>query len=256
MGAGYQGQPDRTRSYAKRHGCVSGVEGMNLNAAALLLMAEKGLSLTDVAEIVAANEAKADTTATERQRRCRANKKSGNVSHRDVTRDPPIDNTHTPQDYPIEAKASIAPRGRKPKTSHRLPDDWQPEPLTGETAIMVSAWEPGRIERELAKFRDYWKAASGRNAVKDDWQAALRFWLRNSDERGTNNGKSKQSRNSNDSMGVTERAARQAMHEISGGTGSFADSRGEIPASDIAGSHRIIDAVPDAMRSIGYAGSG
>lgn len=157
---------------------------MNLNAAALRLMAEKGLTLSDVAEIVAANESKSDTTAAERQRRCRANKKA--MSHRDVTRDHPIEYNHTPSNNPIEANASIAPRGRKPKTSHRLPDDWQPEPLTGETAQMVSAWEPGRIEREIAKFRDYWKAASGRTASKDDWQAALRYWLRNADERGKN----------------------------------------------------------------------
>ena len=78
---------------------------MNFNAAALRLMAEKGLTLSDVAEIVAANEAKADTTATERQRRCRANKKVGDVSRRDVTRDipdstpfpaPPNENNLTP----------------------------------------------------------------------------------------------------------------------------------------------------------------
>ena len=41
---------------------------MNLNAAALRLMADKGLTLSDVAEIVAANEAKTDTTATERSK--------------------------------------------------------------------------------------------------------------------------------------------------------------------------------------------
>ena len=146
-------------------------------------LADKGLSFADAIEFARLAEKKKDATGAERQARHRAKRNAVTV-----TRDPPIDNTHTPTDYPIEAKASIAPRGRKPKTSHRLPDDWQPESLTGETAIMVAAWEPGRIERELAKFRDYWKAASGRNAVKDDWQAALRFWLRNSDERGTNNG--------------------------------------------------------------------
>jgi 5-methylcytosine-specific restriction endonuclease McrA len=48
---------------------------MNLNAAALRLMVEKGLTLSDVADIVAANESKVDTTAAERQRRCRAGKK-------------------------------------------------------------------------------------------------------------------------------------------------------------------------------------
>lgn len=160
---------------------------MNLNAAALRLMAEKGLTLLDVAEIVAANEVKSDTTATERQRRCRANKKA--MSHRDVTRDPPNDiYSNPPEHTPIEPNGSIAPKGRKPKPSRRLPDDWQPEPLTGETAAMVEAWQPGRLERELAKFKDYWKSASGRNAAKNDWQAAWRFWLRNSDDWDKGNG--------------------------------------------------------------------
>jgi hypothetical protein len=163
---------------------------MNLNAAALRLMVEKGLTLSDVADIVAANESKVDTTAAERQRRCRANKKAGNVSHRDVTRDPPIDNNHTPNTLPIEPNGSIAPKGRKPKSNRRLPDDWQPEPLTAETLAMVQLWEPGRLERELAKFRDYWKSASGRKASKDDWQAAWRFWLRNSDDWDKGNGTS------------------------------------------------------------------
>lgn len=169
---------------------------MNLNAAALRLMAEKGLTLSDVAEIVAANEAKADTTAAERQRRCRENKRNGHMSHRDVTRDPPIDNNHTPVTLPIEPNGSIAPKGRKPKSNRRLPDDWQPEPLTAETATMIQLWQPGRLERELAKFKDYWKSASGRKASKDDWQAAWRFWLRNSEDwngNGTANRASNQS---------------------------------------------------------------
>lgn len=150
---------------------------MNLTAAALRLMAEKGLTLTDVAEIVAANEIKADPTAAERQRRCRENKKA-NVSHRDVTRDPPIDNNHTPSNSPSEAKASLAPKGK----ATRLPADWQPEPLTGETEAMVSAWPVGMLERELSRFRDHWAAAAGRKAAKLDWNAAFRNWLRNAND--------------------------------------------------------------------------
>jgi len=57
---------------------------MNLSSAALRLMAEKGLTLEDVAEIVAANE-KSDPTAVERQRRCRAKKANGHSVT--VTRD-------------------------------------------------------------------------------------------------------------------------------------------------------------------------
>jgi hypothetical protein len=59
---------------------------MNFSAAALRLMAEKGLSLLDVADIVAANDVRADPTANERQKRCRANKRA-NGHAVTVTRD-------------------------------------------------------------------------------------------------------------------------------------------------------------------------
>jgi hypothetical protein len=58
---------------------------MNFSAAALRLMADKGLTLLDVAEIVAANDVRADPTANERQRRCRAKKANGHTVT--VTRD-------------------------------------------------------------------------------------------------------------------------------------------------------------------------
>lgn len=164
---------------------------MSLSADAMQFLADKGMSFADAIEFARLMEKKKDPTNAERQARHRDNKRNGVT----VTRYPPIDNNHTPKHNPKEANASFAPRGRKTKTSHRLPDDWQPEPLTGETAIMVSAWEPGRIERELAKFRDYWKSASGRTASKDDWQAGWRYWLRNSDERGANNGNHGNNRN-------------------------------------------------------------
>ncbi len=163
---------------------------MSLNAATIELLLAKGLTGTDLLDVARSLEAgKPRSANAERQQRYRDNKR--NVT-RNVT--PPIDNTHTPNTLPIEPNGSIAPKGRKPKSNRRLPDDWQPEPLTAETAAMVQVWQPGRLERELAKFKDYWKSASGRKASKDDWQAAWRFWLRNSEDwngngtanRGTN----------------------------------------------------------------------
>lgn len=74
---------------------------MNLNAAALRLMAAKGLTLDDVAEIVAANENTRDTTATERKRRQRARDK-GECHAVTVTRDgSPIEDIHTPPVSPL-----------------------------------------------------------------------------------------------------------------------------------------------------------
>jgi hypothetical protein len=61
---------------------------MSFNAAALKLMADKGLSAHDIAEIAAAAERRSDPTATERKRRQRAKEKNErDMSQRDVTRD-------------------------------------------------------------------------------------------------------------------------------------------------------------------------
>jgi hypothetical protein len=164
---------------------------MSLTSEQMQFLADKGLSFADAIEFARMMEAQKPRSANaERQKKYRDNKR--NVT-RNVT--PPIDNNHTPTTLPIEPKGSIAPKGRKPKTN-RLPDDWQPEPLTAETAAMVQVWQPGRMERELSKFKDYWKSASGRKASKQDWQAAWRFWLKNSDEwnaNGTGNRASYQS---------------------------------------------------------------
>jgi hypothetical protein len=76
---------------------------VNLSAAALRLMAEKGLSLADVAEIVEANEAERSPAAV-RQARYRQNKKvqrNGCDVTRDVTQPPPNDrDILTPQSSP------------------------------------------------------------------------------------------------------------------------------------------------------------
>src|SRR5690242_6240321 len=96
---------------------------MNLSAAALKLMAAKGLTLDDVAEIVAANEVTRDPSATERQRRCRARKR-GDVSRRDITRDPPNDISLTPEDTPTAS--AVAPQAVTVKSrGTRLPENWE-----------------------------------------------------------------------------------------------------------------------------------
>lgn len=80
---------------------------MSINAAALRLMREKGLSLDDVVEIAAAMEARRDPTGAERAQRCR-DKKRGIVT-RDVTRDAPNDIYSKPLADPVEAEASTSP---------------------------------------------------------------------------------------------------------------------------------------------------
>jgi hypothetical protein len=67
-------------------------------------------------------------------------------------------------------------RAPKPK-AHRLPEDWEPNEKHVQPAFDAGksvAW----IDNELAKFRDHWAAKAGPDAMKLDWGAAFRKWLR------------------------------------------------------------------------------
>ena len=66
------------------------------------------------------------------------------------------------------------------KRGARLPDDWEPR----SEEVAFAANEGVDCMREVAKFRDYWRAASGQNARKLDWDAAFRNWLRNAPRGG------------------------------------------------------------------------
>lgn len=53
---------------------------------------------------------------------------------------------------------------------------------------MIAAWQPGEVERELAKFRNYWMGKAGKDAAKLDWQRTWINWLISADERKPRNG--------------------------------------------------------------------
>lgn len=90
---------------------------------------------------------------------------------------PPNENNSNP---PTHTPVSTTPA----RKAHRLPADWQPEPLTGETAEACARWPPKAIERELARFRDWAASATGKAALKLDWQAAWRNWIRRVEDEG------------------------------------------------------------------------
>lgn len=90
-----------------------------------------------------------------------------------VTRDNTATHTHLPPptSQVEEKKPSVSGRGS------RLPADWDP----GQSGFAFAASQGlanGAASAELAKFRDHWAAASGRDATKADWQAAWRNWCR------------------------------------------------------------------------------
>jgi hypothetical protein len=163
---------------------------MSLNADTIELLLSKGLTGDDILAVARSMEKRRDPTAADRMAKMRARRKAakeeGVTDTANVTRNPsPNDIYLTPT-----RKNPTKPNGLEPhRKKHRLPVDWEPKPFTpsSQAAQAMARWEPGRLERELAKFRDHHTAAGSRFEC---WQAAWGKWTNNSRdfERGSQNG--------------------------------------------------------------------
>jgi len=59
----------------------------------------------------------------------------------------------------------------------RIEIDWIPaKPLPDEVAKVVAGWPPGRLDEEIAEFRDFWISDAGQRASKLDWDRT--WWNR------------------------------------------------------------------------------
>ena len=78
---------------------------------------------------------------------------------------------------PVGIRESAQARPPAPARSRgcRLPDGWKPKPETLESLKIEGHRAP--LE-SLARFTDYWIAATGQNATKNDWDATFRNWVR------------------------------------------------------------------------------
>jgi hypothetical protein len=165
-----------------------------MNAAAIRLLAQKGLSALDIADVAEALEStRTDTTADKRRAWDRDRKRQKRENERELSGGKSGGN---PPDPSPNERDILTPTHEKPKPSGlvkncgkgvRLSADWEPRPLSGKAAQMVAAWHPGELERELAKFKNYW-LAKGANAARTDWQRTWVNWLINADERKPHNG--------------------------------------------------------------------
>ncbi|UNF51761.1 YdaU family protein [Bartonella krasnovii] len=62
---------------------------------------------------------------------------------------------------------------------HRLPETWQAD----IKAAILEGLSEDQAHWQAKKFRDYWQAKSGKEALKADWQATWRNWFRREIER-------------------------------------------------------------------------
>jgi len=111
---------------------------------------------------------------------------------------------------PQKITPPISPKPTTEMRARRLPADWKPEPVNGKAGEMIAAWPPGEVERELAKFRNYWLAKGGKDACKTDWQRTWINWLISADERKPRHERTNgmAGHQSSDGLSPTSRAAR------------------------------------------------
>jgi uncharacterized protein YdaU (DUF1376 family) len=90
--------------------------------------------------------------------------------------------TPTPTPTPTNKDTSLRSVngvGKGTNRKHRLPDGWMPEPTDNDVGYALGFIEK-EIEQEHAKFTDW---AIGSNALKSNWNATFRNWLRTAAER-------------------------------------------------------------------------
>ena len=122
-----------------------------------------------------------DPTRNERQSRFRdKNKRANNALHNglitgDVTAPEAEAEAEAEAEKSLEAvPATIQKRGT------RLPNDWK---LPEDLRAWARACRPDvDADMEAEKFRDYWHAKAGTGAIKVDWTATWRNWIRNASQ--------------------------------------------------------------------------
>lgn len=156
-------------------GLVAG--GMDAaDAAALMVRATAELAVS------------APSKAALRTRKWRAGQASQTVTGDDsVTFNETVTERHKPSqnvtrdDAPIST-SKIIKESKRQNRGTRIATDWSLTDAEKSFAKQegFSDWE---IQREAQKFRDYWTAAAGSKAVKLDWTATWRQWIRSGAER-------------------------------------------------------------------------
>ena len=129
--------------------------------------------------------------------------------------------THNPQPTtPVPSRTASAmppaptiPASPAQKRGTRLPDDFT---VTDEMVIWARRETPGVDGRyETAKFIDYWRGKSGKDATKTDWPATWRNWMRKAAERGPGPGAVHRPSTTDQRVGVALELARKYAEEDS-----------------------------------------
>lgn len=97
---------------------------------------------------------------------------SGPRKNKDLE-NPPLNHTE-PEPEPVEKKE---PKGSSQKRGSRIQESWQLPKAWGEWAV-AEGMDELAVRREADKFRDYYLSAHSSKAVRSNWQAVWRNWVR------------------------------------------------------------------------------
>lgn len=144
----------------------------------------------DAVELAQGQVDEARAKAAERKRRQRDRERDSHATVTGQSQDidaftpspaPSLSSSPDPSNKPTPTPTPVRETPTRTRAGCRMPDDWQPI-LTARVQQIVDGWPPGKIERELRRFRDH---ASDKGRTSKDWQAAFRTWIEKADEDGT-----------------------------------------------------------------------
>jgi hypothetical protein len=148
-------------------------------------LAALGLSTEQMAGVLEIMEADAEVRKAKGRERVQKwrERKAGNVTKRHVTPENVSERLTRADDAPAteenkqtnkEEKIDASPSAQ-PKRGVRLPEDFAPD-IQWPVAQGLSFSE---AQTEAAQFKDYWSTKVGKDALKANWPAAWRMWIRN-----------------------------------------------------------------------------
>jgi hypothetical protein len=141
----------------------------------------------------------------------------------------------------VDASLRSAPSPKSPNNrGSRLSESWQPSPdnlhFAEQEGLSVS-----EIEREAARFRDYWISRPGVGGFKRDWSATWRNWIRNAiEQKGKSNG-----RNVQDDSKSASAAAGRLLELAKRGQFTFGPRPSLLPSKSDA----VVELLPPGRRA-------
>jgi uncharacterized protein YdaU (DUF1376 family) len=96
---------------------------------------------------------------------------STNHNHNQIEEPNGSSSPHVP---PTKKSAPVKPK------KIAMPPDWQPTDLSGDVGVKLAEWPPGRLEAEIAEFREYW-IEDGEKRL--GWDRTFRSRIRNIHDR-------------------------------------------------------------------------